>query len=148
MVSDLNHFAHEGCKSGGQKSFEKKKFHLFTLLKLLFAPTSQSPMSKLFRYSKSLEKSNGKKWSEIAHKWYNIATHLYIFFQQICLTSRIFWYWCYYPHRSGDALSPVCGIFLMFKSCQFGCRWHQNQVQLDYWGRLNGMLFGCLGHTS
>ena len=23
-------------------------------------------------------------------------------------------YWCYYPHRSRDALSPVCGIFLTF----------------------------------
>ena len=23
----------------------------------------------------------------------------------------LLWYWCYYPHRSRDALSPVCGIF-------------------------------------
>ena len=37
---------------------------LFTLLKGLFAPTSQSLMSKLFRYSESLGKSNGKKWSQ------------------------------------------------------------------------------------
>ena len=22
------------------------------------------------------------------------------------------WFWCYYPHRSRYALSPVCGIFL------------------------------------
>ena len=31
----------------------------------LFPPTYRSPMSKLFRYSESLGKSNGKKWSQI-----------------------------------------------------------------------------------
>ena len=31
----------------------------------LFSPTSQSPMSKLFRFSKSLGKNNGKNWSQI-----------------------------------------------------------------------------------
>ena len=25
--------------------------------------------------------------------------------------STLLWYWCFYPHRSRDALSPVCGIF-------------------------------------
>ena len=25
--------------------------------------------------------------------------------------STLLWHWCYYPHRSRDALSPVCGIF-------------------------------------
>ena len=30
-----------------------------------FAPTSQPPMSKLFRFSESLGKSNGNKWSQI-----------------------------------------------------------------------------------
>ena len=24
--------------------------------------------------------------------------------------STLPWYWCYYPHRSRDALSPICGI--------------------------------------
>ena len=28
--------------------------------------------------------------------------------------STLLWYWCYYPHLSRDALSPVCGIFLKF----------------------------------
>ena len=27
--------------------------------------------------------------------------------------STLLWYRCYYPHRSRDALSPVCGIFLV-----------------------------------
>ena len=30
--------------------------------------------------------------------------------------STLLWYRCYYPHRSRDALSPVCGIFLKDKS--------------------------------
>ena len=38
-------------------------FHLFTPFKRLLVPTSQSPMTKLFRYSESLSKSIGKKWS-------------------------------------------------------------------------------------
>ena len=41
---------------------------LFTFevpFKCLFAPTSQSRMSKIFRDSESLGKSNGKKWSQI-----------------------------------------------------------------------------------
>ena len=38
--------------------FEKRK-------KRLFAPTSQSRMSNIFRDSESLGKSNGKKWSNI-----------------------------------------------------------------------------------
>ena len=31
--------------------------------------------------------------------------------RKVCFFQRIFWYWCYYPHRSRDALSPVCRIF-------------------------------------
>ena len=34
-------------------------------LKRLFAPTSRSRMSNIFRYSESFGKSNGKKWSNI-----------------------------------------------------------------------------------
>ena len=25
--------------------------------------------------------------------------------------STLLWYWCYYPHRSRDSMSPVRGIF-------------------------------------
>ena len=28
--------------------------------------------------------------------------------------STLLWYQCYYPHRSRDALSPVCGIFNVY----------------------------------
>ena len=27
--------------------------------------------------------------------------------------STLLWYRCYYPHRSRDALSPICGIFVV-----------------------------------
>ena len=52
----------------------KKKFFFFFFFGLLrflvffnglFAPTSQSRMSNIFRDSESLGKSNGKKWSQI-----------------------------------------------------------------------------------
>ena len=42
--------------------------HVFTFevpFKRLFAPTSRSQMSNIFRDSESLGKSNGKKWSQI-----------------------------------------------------------------------------------
>ena len=49
----------------GKKSFLQIFYHLFTPLNGLFASVSQSPMSKLFKCSESLGKSNGKKWSQI-----------------------------------------------------------------------------------
>ena len=79
-----------------------------------FAPTSRRWMSKVFKDSESLGKSNGKKWS-------NISTFLFgsglkspckkKFFLLILPWSTLLWHRCYYPHRSRDALSPVCGIF-------------------------------------
>ena len=27
--------------------------------------------------------------------------------------------WCYYPHRSRDALSPICGIFFLLIAVNF-----------------------------
>ena len=55
-----------GVKSPRRKNlFTFFFFHLFTPFKRLFVPISRSPMSKLFWYSESLKKSNGKKWSQI-----------------------------------------------------------------------------------
>ena len=33
------------------------------------------------------------------------------FLANFALLAEFFWYWCYYPHRSRKALSPVCWIF-------------------------------------
>ena len=67
MVSDRNISDWKLSKIATQK----KKFFFFTfftfevLFNGLFAPTSQSGMSNIFRDSESLGKSIGKKWSNI-----------------------------------------------------------------------------------
>ena len=52
--------------------------------KRLFAPTSQSRMSNIFRDSESLGKSNGNKWSQIGiflvWKWSKIAAQTKVSF--------------------------------------------------------------------
>ena len=69
MVSDMNIFVWKLSKIGA-----KKKVFFFTFFGLLrfsvffnglFAPTSRSWLSNIFRDSESLGKSNGKKWSQI-----------------------------------------------------------------------------------
>ena len=57
MISDVNIFAQKVSKIAATKKFSP--------FKLLFPPTSHSPMFKLFRFSVSLGKTNGKKWSQI-----------------------------------------------------------------------------------
>ena len=123
VVSDLKTFAHKGCKIDAVKKVFYDFFHLFTPFKHLFAPTSQSPMSKLFRFLESLR----EKWLKevvsdlktFACKGYKIAAPKQFFFffffllsANFALLAGFFWYQCYYSHRSRDALSPVCGIFL------------------------------------
>ena len=60
--------------------------------KRLFAPTSQSRMSNIFRDSESLGKSNGKKWSHIetflVWKWSKIATQKELFFGCFCFAKH------------------------------------------------------------
>ena len=69
------------------------KNHVSTQFKHLFASTSQSPSSKILRFSESLRKSNGKKWSQI---WKLLLIkgvklpHKKVNFGEFCLTSRIF----------------------------------------------------------
>ena len=55
----------KGVKTPRQKKFFTDFFHLFTLFKRLFAPTTWNQMSKLFKFSESLGKSNVKRWSQI-----------------------------------------------------------------------------------
>ena len=103
------------------KSQRKKKFffsHFFTFevpFNGHFAPISRNRMYNIFRDSESLGKSNGNKWP-------NIWTFLFgsgltlprkkkYFFLLILPWSTLLWHRCYYPHRSRDALSPVCRIF-------------------------------------
>ena len=92
MVSYLKTFAHKGCNIGAVKIFLKDFFYLFTPIKPLFVPTSQNPMPKLFRFSESLAKTNGKKWYRIV-KLLLIkdvkSPRKKIVFCEFCFTSRI-----------------------------------------------------------
>ena len=74
-------------------------------------------MSKLFRFSESLEKSNGKKWSQISKLLLikgekSPRKKKVSFLVNFALLAGFFWYRCYYPHRLRDSVSPVCGIFI------------------------------------
>ena len=117
MVSDMNIFVWNCLKSQRKKKVFFSHFFTFEVpFNGLFAPTSQSRMSNIFRDLESLGKRNGKKWSNIwtflfgsGLKW--PCKKKFFLLLLILLWSTILWHWCYYPHRSRDALSPVCGIF-------------------------------------
>ena len=66
MVSDMNILFWKLSKIAAQKKVFFFTFFTFEIpFNVLFAPTSQSQMSNIFRDSESLGKSNGKKWSNI-----------------------------------------------------------------------------------
>ena len=47
-----------------------------------------------------------------AHKGCKIAAQFFfVFSANFDLLAGFFWYRCYYPHRSRELVSPVCGIF-------------------------------------
>ena len=82
MVSDLKTFAHKRCKIAAAKKGFYRFFHFFSPFKDLFAPTSQSPISKLFRFS---EFFGEKRWKEVvsesfAHKERKIAAQFFCLF--------------------------------------------------------------------
>ena len=95
----------KGVKSPRRKKFLRICFYFFSLFKR--------------RFSESLGKSNGKKWSKI---WNFLlingvksprAKKNCFFLANYALLAGFFWYRRYYPHWSRDALSPVCRIFLV-----------------------------------
>ena len=116
----------------GLKLPRKKKFFFFTFFGLLrfsvffnglFDPTSRSRMSNIFRDWESLGKSNWNKWSYIWTFLFGSGLKLprkKKVFLLILPWSTLLWHRCYYPHRSRDALSPVCGIFLLVSLVQIG----------------------------
>ena len=121
MVSDMNIFVWKLPKIAAQK-----KVFFFTFFGLLqfsvffnglFDPTSRDQMSNIFRDSEFLGKINGKKWSNIWTFLFGSGLKLprnFFFFLLLILPwSTLLWHRCYYPHRSRDALSPVCGIFFL-----------------------------------
>ena len=66
LWSGLRFFLKNGLKSLRRDFFFLQIFfHSITPFKRFFAPTSQSPMSKLLKFSKSLGKNYDQKWSKI-----------------------------------------------------------------------------------
>ena len=65
-------------------------------------------------------------------KWSKIAAQKKVFFLLILPYKTWWkthlWHRCYYPHRSRDALSPVCGIFLLTFHC-----WSPKKVLPKSW---------------
>ena len=58
--------------------------------------------------------------------------------------STLLWYRCYYPHRSRDALSPVCGIFtwLEDKHCTWTVRLvHHGTSHCNVTNRLRSLVY-------
>ena len=112
----MNIFFFKLSKIAAQKKVFSLPFFTFEVpFNGLFAPTSRSRMSNIFRDSESLGKSNGKKWSNIWIFLFWSGLKLprkFFFFLLILPWSTLLWHRCYYPYRSRDALSPVCGIFL------------------------------------
>ena len=50
-------------------------------------------------------------WTTFAHKGCKIAAQKKVcFLANFALLAGFVWYWCYYPHRSRDTMSPICGI--------------------------------------
>ena len=69
MVPDLKTFTNKVCKIAAHFFFvfgQILPYWVFlTPVNCLLPPTSRSPMWSLFRFSESLGKSNGRKWSQI-----------------------------------------------------------------------------------
>ena len=83
----------KNCVIVAKKSCLQIFFPLVTPFELFFAPTPQSPISKLFRFSKSLGKSNEKRWSQIwillLIKGVKLQRNKRLIFNKFCLTIRI-----------------------------------------------------------
>ena len=78
-------------------------------------------------------------------KWSKIAAQKKSFFLLLILPwSTLLWHWCYYPHRSRDALSPVCGIF--FSKAINKCKILNNPrtSRWAFWKKAERDVFGFL----
>ena len=49
----------------------------------------------------------GGRWQVTGDTWHVKCDTWHVYF----LIFLFSWYWCYYPHRSRDSVSPVCRIF-------------------------------------
>ena len=115
MVSDLKTFAHKGCKIAAAKKVFLTDFFICSLRLNVFLPPLPEVQCPNFLdlrnpWGKVMERSG---WKLLLIKGVKSPRKKKLVFSaNFALLAGFFWYWCYYPHRSRDALSPVCGIFL------------------------------------
>ena len=82
----------------------------------IFAPTSWSEMSKLFKCSESLRRSNGKNlsqiWKLLLIKGVKLPHRkkLFCFVANFALPAEFFWYRCYYLHWFRNLCLPYAGF--------------------------------------
>ena len=101
VVSYLRTFAHKGCS---------------LRLNVFLPPLSKVLCRNFLKFRNPWGKimtRGGLRFESFANKECKIAAQEEEKNWEFCHTSRVFWYWCYYPHRSRDALSPVCRIFCL-----------------------------------
>ena len=116
MVSDLKTFAHKGCKIATAKKALADLFHLFTTIKRFFVRTYRSPITKLFRLSEPLGKSNGEKGSQTLKLWLikvlKLPPIFFVFLKQVLPYYHNFFDISANSHISQEMLClPYAGFF-------------------------------------
>ena len=116
MVSDLNIFFLKRSKIAEQKKvFFFADFALQNMVETTLPGGLETSGQRVYRYY----------WHISRAFWAFAFWMIFSGFQNIWVFgyswSSLLWYRCYYPHRSRDALSPVCGNFIVgtahFSAC-------------------------------
>ena len=106
------------------KIIEKKRSHICELLLIKSVKSRRQKKKKkknsvlqcqnFLDFWNPCGKSNGKEWSQIIKllliKGVKLRRKKRFFKANFALLTGFFWYWCYHPHRSRDALYDVCEI--------------------------------------
>ena len=108
VVSHLNIFVKKLSKIAAQKKvFFCAGFALQNLLETTLPDGLETSGRRVYR----------KFWHISRRFWVFAFYMIFSVFQKNWVFgyswSTLLWYRCYYPHRSRDALSPVCGIFFL-----------------------------------
>ena len=104
------------CRS--KNSFFTDFFYICSIcLNVILRPLPEVQCPNVLDFQNPWGESNGKKWTQILKLLLikgvkSRHTKKFIFLANCAFLAGFFWYWCYYPLRSRDALSPVWGIFI------------------------------------
>ena len=116
VVSDLTTFAHKGCKIATARKVFKNFFSFLHSVKMSFCPHfAKSKVQNFWTFQNpwgtKMEKTGLRIEKLLLIKGVKLSRKKKVFFSlcQILSYQHDFFYWCYYPHRSRDSFSPVCG---------------------------------------